>query len=109
MPRQLLQLAALIAITFAAYFPTFGNGFIWDDDRYIEQNAQLRTVGGLERIWVEPLTSEPQYYPLTHTTLWVEYHLWGLHAAGYHFDNVLLHAVSAILLWRILRRLNVGG
>jgi tetratricopeptide (TPR) repeat protein len=109
MPRQLLQLAALIAIIFAAYFPTLHNGFIWDDDRYIEQNMQLRTLHGLQHIWLWPLTAEPQYYPLTHTTLWVEYHLWGLRATGYHVDNVLIHAASAVLLWRILRKLGMRG
>jgi tetratricopeptide (TPR) repeat protein len=107
--RQTLQLVALIAVTFAAYYPTLGNGFVWDDDRYIEQNFQLHTLKGLERIWLEPLTAEPQYYPLTHTTLWVEFHVWRLSAFGYHLDNILLHAAGAVMLWRILRRLNVAG
>jgi protein O-mannosyl-transferase len=109
MGRQLFQLAALIVITFAAYFPTLHNGFIWDDDRYVEENTYLHTLHGLEKIWFKPLSSEPQYYPLTHTTLWVEYHLWGLKPLGYHLDNVLLQAASAALLWRILRRLKIGG
>jgi protein O-mannosyl-transferase len=109
MSRQLLQAAALIAITFAAYFPTLHNGFIWDDDRYIEMNAELRTLHGLEHIWFRPLTAEPQYYPLTHTTFWIEYHLWGLKPLGYHLDNVLLQAMSGVLLWLILRGLGLGG
>jgi len=107
--QQILRLVALIALTFAAYYPTLGNGFVWDDDRYVEQNFQLHTLKGLERIWLEPLKAEPQYYPLTHTTLWVEFHVWRLRAFGYHLDNILLHAAGAVMLWRILRRLNVGG
>jgi tetratricopeptide (TPR) repeat protein len=107
--QQTLQLVALIALTFAAYYPTLRNGFVWDDDRYVEQNVQLHTLKGLERIWLEPLKAEPQYYPLTHTTLWVEYHVWRLRALGYHLDNILLHAAGAAMLWRILRRLNVAG
>jgi tetratricopeptide (TPR) repeat protein len=107
--RQALQLLALIAVTFAAYYPALRNGFIWDDDRYIERNYQLRTPKGLERIWLEPLKAEPQYYPLTHTTLWVEFHFWRLRALGYHLDNFGLHAAGAVMLWRILRRLNVRG
>jgi protein O-mannosyl-transferase len=107
--RQFIQLAALIAITFAAYFPVLRNGFIWDDNRYIEENFHLRTLHGLQQIWFEPLKAEPQYYPVTHTTFWLEFHLWRLNPIGYHLDNLLLHIASAAVLWRILRKLNVPG
>src|SRR5262249_35054753 len=61
---------------------------------------------GLSRIWFEPAAS-PQYYPLTFTSLWLEYQLWGPHPFGYHLDNILLHALNAVLLWVVLRRLHV--
>lgn len=82
------------------------NGFIWDDDFYVTQNLPLRTLDGLRQIWLEPL-SIPQYYPLVHTTYWIEYQLWGLNPAGYHFVNVVLHMASAALLWRLFRQLEV--
>ncbi|HSV13511.1 MAG TPA: hypothetical protein VLI90_04585, partial [Tepidisphaeraceae bacterium] len=99
----------LLAITLIAYIPIFRAGFVWDDDSYVEQNATLRTLDGLYEIWTN-WHATPQYYPLVHTSFWVEYHLWGATSAlGYHIDNVLLHALSAILIWRLLNRLNVPG
>jgi len=96
----------LVVLTFSVYLPAWHAGFIWDDAEYVTDNPTLRTLDGLLRIWLEP-GSLPQYYPLTLTTFWVEYHLWGLQPVGYHLVNVLLHALNAVLLWRVLRRLRV--
>jgi tetratricopeptide (TPR) repeat protein len=99
----------LAALVLTAYAPVLHNGFIWDDDSYIEQNVQLRSLHGLGRIWFDPLNAEPQYYPLTHTTLWIEYQLWGARPFGYHLDNLLLHLAGSLLLWRILLMLRIPG
>ena len=32
----------------------------------------------------------------------MEYQFWGLDPLGYHVDNVLLHTINAIILWRVL-------
>jgi protein O-mannosyl-transferase len=98
----------LVLMALIAYAHAIGCGFIWDDDYYVEANETLRSFDGLRRIWCEP-GAVPQYYPLVHTTFWVEYRLWGLHPAGYHLVNVLLHAAAAVLLWRLLARLGLPG
>jgi tetratricopeptide (TPR) repeat protein len=106
--RPLLLAAVIVATTVLAYLPCLGNGFIWDDDFYVTGNPHLRSWGGLAAIWTQPAAS-PQYYPLVFTTFWIEHHLWGLHPLGYHLVNVLLHAASAVVLWRLLRHLGVTG
>lgn len=100
--------ALLLLITLVAYLPALRAGFIWDDDDYVENNLTLRSVHGLSQIWFQPITL-PQYYPLVHTTFWVEYQLWGLNSFGYHLDNILLHAITAWLLGILLKRLNLPG
>jgi tetratricopeptide (TPR) repeat protein len=98
----------LVVLTVLAYVPAIRGGFVWDDDAYVTNNQTLQSVEGLRRIWLE-VGAVPQYYPLVHTGFWVEYHLWGTHPMGYHLINVLLHGLSAVLLWRALRRLSVPG
>lgn len=95
---------ALVLSAFLAYYPAIAGDFLWDDDQYVSDNRNLHDAEGLRRIWLEP-TASPQYYPLVFTTFWLEYHLWGLHPAGYHVVNILLHAVAGILLWRLLVQL----
>jgi tetratricopeptide (TPR) repeat protein len=51
----------------------------------------------------------PQYYPVVFTSFWIEYHLWGLDPRGYHVVNVVLHALNAMLVWLLVRRLGVPG
>lgn len=91
-----------------AYLGVAECGFVWDDDDYVTQNPVLRSAAGLWSIWFEP-RSLPQYYPLVHTTFWVEWQLWGAAPLGYHVVNVLLHGLAALLFGRLLQRLAVPG
>jgi protein O-mannosyl-transferase len=106
--RRVVGASLIILITLLAYRAALPGGFIWDDDLYITKNMTLRSLDGLTRMWMEP-GAVPQYYPLTHTTFWIEYHLWQLNPFGYHLDNVLLQALNAILLWAVLQRLRIPG
>jgi len=98
----------LVVLTCAVYWPVVKCGFILDDDQYVHENRALRSLPGLARIWLEP-GATPQYYPLTFTTFWIEYHCWGANPLGYHVTNVLLHCACTLLLWRVLRLLEIPG
>ena len=60
------------------------------------------------RIWTEPGATQ-QYYPLAFSAFWLQHRLWGDSTLGYHLVNILLHAFSALLFLRILRRLALPG
>lgn len=52
--------------------------------------------------------STPQFYPLVFLSFWIEHGIAGLDPTIYHANNILLHAASAILLWRVLRMLGIA-
>ncbi len=98
----------IVLLVFLAYLPALQGGFVWDDDDYVVNNLLLHSLKGLSQIWFAPGTT-PQYYPLSFTSFWVDYHLWKLNPLGYHLTNLLFQATNAILLWTLLRRLRVPG
>jgi tetratricopeptide (TPR) repeat protein len=106
--RTLLGTAALVAIVFACYAPSLPGGFLWDDDANVTANPTIRSLRGLRYIWTEPHANQ-QFYPLTHTSFWLEYQLWELWPTGFRITNLLLHSLVAALLWTTLRRLAVPG
>jgi tetratricopeptide (TPR) repeat protein len=105
--RPLILATVLGIITFAAYSPALRGGFVFDDDSLIIHNRLIHAGDGLYRFWFT--TQAPDYWPLTSTLWWLEWHTWGNHAPGYHAISVLLHAVNVILIWLILRRLKIPG
>jgi len=106
--KAALLAVLLVGMVLAAYGPALRAGFIWDDDDYVTENPLLHTPDGFERIWLS-MDAPSQYFPLVYSTFRIEYGLWGLDPFGYHLINVLFHAASALLLWLLLRRLDISG
>jgi len=107
-PRRttILLAVALVAAVVVIYLPAIHGAWIWDDNQYIVQNLALRSAAGLRSIWLAP--DGLNYFPVTFTVQWLQWHLWGDAVTGYHLTNVALHALNCLLLWRILLRLGVN-
>jgi tetratricopeptide (TPR) repeat protein len=105
--RDQFRAALLIVALVLAYQPVWHAGIIWDDDKHMIGPA-LRSGHGLEQIWFQPGATQ-QYYPVAYTVFWLEQKLWGDAPLGYHLVNVVLHIGSALLVVKILRRLDVPG
>jgi tetratricopeptide (TPR) repeat protein len=97
-------LLLLVAVV-AAYWPIFHAGFIWDDDTFLTANPLIQAADGLKSFWFTARAVD--YWPVTSSTLWVEWRLWGAHPLGYHATNLALHWAECLLLWAVLRRLGV--
>jgi protein O-mannosyl-transferase len=97
----------IILLTIVVYLPAMTGGFVFDDNIDIIDNPMVKASDGLHRFWFT--TEAPDYYPLTWSVLWLEWRLWRDNATGYHVVNIVLHAINAVLLWLVLRRLKIPG
>ena len=78
-----------------------------DDDVLLTENTIVHLPGGLWRIW---FSTEPiDYWPVSNTGFWLEWHLWGERPTPYRIANLAIHIVNALLVWLVLRRLRVPG
>ncbi len=99
--------ALLVFITCVAYLPALHGAFIFDDNLLLTENALIKAPDGLFRFWYT--TQQPDYVPLTSTTLWIGWRLWGMDSTGYHLVNFALHIAATLLIWRILWKLSIPG
>jgi tetratricopeptide (TPR) repeat protein len=92
--------------TFWIYSPVFRGQWLWDDSDFLTSNPLMTDPEGLWKIWFQPGILI-DYYPLTFTVQRLEWNLFGVETLGYHLANIILHLVSALLVWRLLEKLGV--
>ncbi len=103
----IVKVLGLIVLTCVCYWPSLGGGFLWDDNALIADDPLVQSFGGLRGIWFSTIPYD--YFPLTYTSFWLEWPLWGTDPLGYRVVNLLLHLLNAFLFWRLLGRLRVPG
>jgi tetratricopeptide (TPR) repeat protein len=99
--------AALAVAVFAAFGPAAGNGFVhFDDQVFIFENPQVvrgLTVEGIG--WALGSLEHSNWHPLTWIAYMLDVQLFGLRPGAHHLVSVLWHAVAAVLLFLLLRRM----
>jgi protein O-mannosyl-transferase len=104
----LLAKGAFIAVLVTiAYWPAMNGDFILDDVRLISQNDLVKDQNGLYQIWFT--ANAIDYWPVTNTVFWLQWHLFGENPGGYHVTNLALHIAGCWLIWLVLERLAVPG
>lgn len=110
------KLIAFLVITVSAaivFLPNLNSEFFLDDNILIKNNPYIRQLesvtsylaqedGILDREdWNDSFHTR-YYRPLINFTYHIDYRLWGLNPAGFHFTNWLLHLLTSLLLYHIL-------
>jgi tetratricopeptide (TPR) repeat protein len=96
-----LQAFLVIGAVLWIYWPSMHGTWIGDDVWYISTNPLLRDPWRLWKAWFEP-GSWVEFYPIEESVQWFQWLLWHNNTFGYHLTNVVLHIVSAFLVWRLL-------
>ena len=96
----------LAAITFAVFGQTVHHEFIdLDDGAYVYVNPVV--AGGLTFkgiVWAFSCHAS-NWHPLTWISHMLDCQLYGLHPAGHHLTNVILHTATVIALFLVLRQM----
>ena len=103
--KMVLKAAIIVLAGLVIYWPALQGDWLWDDNVLVTGNSDLRSVQGLGNIWFS--TPVTDYWPLTWTLLWVEWHIWGNNPVGYHVCSLALHLLSGFLIWRLFNRLGL--
>ena len=94
-------------ITWFVFGQTLGHDFInFDDGDYVFKNSQVRgglTWSGL--VWAFTHVHAGNWHPLTWISHMADAQFYGLNPAGHHLTNVIIHAVTAALLFLVLRQM----
>jgi hypothetical protein len=78
----------------------------YDDQAYVTENTHVQSgLTGESIKWAFTATEAGFWHPLTWLSLMLDYELFGLKPAGYHWTNVLLHLANTLLLFLILHRM----
>ncbi len=98
---------ALVVLVVCAYGRVAGHGFcVLDDDDYVARN--LRVQAGLtpDNVrWAFTTFTLANWHPLTWLSLMLDCTLFGPDPRAMHVVNVAFHAVNAVLLLVVLRRM----
>jgi tetratricopeptide (TPR) repeat protein len=102
-PNVALALLGKLAPSGGLQFP-----WIWTDRHLIAENILLHSLRGLLQFWIHPFTTGRS--PLGGTALYLQYLAFGVsYPSRYQLVTLFAHAGNCLLIWVILRRLDVKG
>jgi tetratricopeptide (TPR) repeat protein len=101
-----LVCALLVLCVLAVYAQTLGFGFVgYDDPEYVLNNDRvLRGLSWEGLRWAFGSFFAANWFPLTWLSLMLDAEIAGAAPRMFHLTNLLLHAASTLLLFRVLDR-----
>ncbi|MEI7999457.1 MAG: hypothetical protein WCH62_08140, partial [Candidatus Omnitrophota bacterium] len=91
---RFLSIILISILGFIVYSNSFYSSFHFDDGTLVINLIPIRDISNLQAIW--------NFWPcrfITDLSLAINYHFHQLDVFGYHLFNIIIHLVSAILVW----------
>jgi len=97
----------MIVITLAVYWQVGNHQFLnFDDDAYVTNNYHVvRGITGKNIIWAFTSTETCNWHPITWLSHLIDVEFYGMSPRGHHLTSVVIHTISAQLLFILLFRL----
>jgi tetratricopeptide (TPR) repeat protein len=97
----------LVAVTWAVFGQTLTHDFVnFDDHVYVYENPLvIRGLSTEGMIGAFTHTHARNWHPLTTLSHMLDCQLYGLNAGGPHLTNVILHTISVLLLFLVLKQM----
>ena len=107
----------IIALTFLAFANTLFNDFTGDAYSLFVENHFYENTGNIAKVFTDRLVMTPanlvsgfvthsadysgfiSYRPVTALSFFFDYYLWKNNPFGYHLTNLLLHIITAVLVY----------
>jgi protein O-mannosyl-transferase len=100
----LLSAAVIVAAVAAAYCNSFSGAMVFDDRTWILENSSVQQLSSIGDIVLPQNMRTVGGRPLVSLTLALNYAWGGTDPIGYHFVNLFIHALAALVLFGIVRR-----
>ncbi|HDG67805.1 MAG TPA: hypothetical protein ENG11_01500, partial [candidate division Zixibacteria bacterium] len=108
MSKSKIYIATLIFVIFLTYMPSLWGGFVFDDrvlmSSPIIQRASLPRVVFASIKDILGAKHQNYWRPLAVASVWFEHKLYGERPLFYKIDQMLLHFLTALLVWLVSRR-----
>ena len=113
--RGLIQLVALLLLSFVAWVPSVATDqWTADDQEVVLQSpvvkGAVKVADAFKRDYTEHLGSSGQWRPLSALSLRLDFALFGpLSSTPWHYSNLLLHVITVAAAWRLSRCFRPDG
>lgn len=99
--KHTLAFVLIVLISFGIYYQSLYGEFIWDDkDLILTHSGYLNDWENVFSVFTKPFFGKsPTYRPLLIVSFIIDYQLWGMQPYGFHYTNVLLHTMNALLVY----------